>query len=263
MPSNSIMKKQNIFKFILPLFLAMASACADSNDASKYSNKEIPVTIFDGMLLGSLLAEPEELSKSDQLESSLSKDWYAGVYVMYKEDASTQQEVKNCQDYFKASQGNKQPVKEYERSAYIEFGLMCLAARDIVNARPAGKTFVVSFELNQNTPKIMPKQLAMLLSEAQYKAMLEDKNKVYWGDVNQILGLDKIAHNKVVYNLASAQQEISIVAKGDFDKDGIEDLLITARDTVLDGSYNSLRMFLMTKITSKADFVVLKEYKAI
>ena len=256
------MNKLSAVKLFFLLVVSVTTACADSDKSSK-QNVGLPVTILDGLSLGSLLAEPEELNSVDKLESSLDKDWYAGISVRLLDNAAAQEEVKNCRDYFKVLKDGKQPVKEYERSAYIEFGLMCLAASDAAKAKPSKKSYLKSFVLDINAPKVLPKVLAMQLSQTEYEKMLDDKSKVYWGDVNKIIGLEKVNDNKVIFKLDNAQQEIDYVARGDFNNDGIEDILITSRDSVADGSYTSIRMFLLTKKSSSSGFELLKEYKAI
>ncbi len=253
------------------MVLGAITACAYGDKSSVQHNDDIQVSILGGLYLGSLLTVPEELKSPGMLKASLSKDWYTEISkdwyteiaVSFPDDKNAHQLVKNCQDYFGSSKAEKQPVKEYERSAYMEFGLMCMAARDTANARPATSSYLKNLVLDGNIPGVLPKQLAMLVSETEYKKFLDDKNKVHWGDVNRIAEFERIDDYKVVYRHNGGQQEIGLFAKGDFNMDSIEDILITSRDSVTGGSYNSMRMFLMTKYALKADYVLLEEYKPI
>ena len=56
-------------------------------------------------------------------------------------------------------------------------------------------------------------------------------------------------------------QELALVAKGDFNGDGIEDMLITSRDSVEGGSYRAIRLFLLTRISASSAITVLREYE--
>jgi len=245
------------------VFLILVTACAFGDKQAGQNNTKFPVLILGGMYLGSLLDAPEKIVSKAGLQAALGKDWYAPIVVSSPDQKGDSKDIKNCINYFTAAQSGKQPVKEFERSAYMEFGLMCLAARDIANAAPATTSYMKGVILGEKTPKEFPRQLSMVVSEAEFEKMLGDKSKIHWADVNQLMSVEKINDFQVVYQNRGGRQELALVAKGDFNKDGVEDVLVTSKDSVVDGSYNAMRMFLLTKYKAGSDYVLLKEYKAI
>ncbi|NMU87725.1 ATPase, partial [Vibrio parahaemolyticus] len=55
-------------------------------------------------------------------------------------------------------------------------------------------------------------------------------------------------------------QVITVVAKGDYNADGIEDIVIEKENSVLSGSYSSSHGYVLTRMSEQASFTVLAEW---
>ncbi|VAW60882.1 hypothetical protein MNBD_GAMMA08-888 [hydrothermal vent metagenome] len=209
--------------------------------------------------MGGLLSEPENITSINSALSALNKNWYAGITVSGK-GLAADKTINNCREYFDASKQGLKPVKEFERSAYYEFAIMCVAAKSITSAVPASISFLRDFVLNKESLKKLPKAFSFKTSEAEYKKILDNKELISWHDVGFISEVKDIKPDSAVFKSEGAQQKISFIAKADFNRDGIEDLLISSKDSVIGGSYLSIRMFLITRLGLGEEFILLKAY---
>lgn len=214
--------------------------------------------IYKGLYLGRLLSEPDDITSIDNASSALGKSWYAEI-ILNGNNIVANKTVNNCRDYFNASKQKLEPVKEFERSAYYEFAIMCMAVKSVASAVPASISYLNDFVLNKDSLKKIPKALSFKTSDIEYKKILSNKNLISLHDVNLISEVINIKEDSAIFKSEGAQQEISFVAKGDFNRDGIEDLLITSKDSLIGGNYSSIRMFLITKLGMKSNFILLKE----
>ena len=62
------------------------------------------------------------------------------------------------------------------------------------------------------------------------------------------------------YDSTDGFQVITVVAKGDYNLDGIEDIVITKENSVLSGSYSSSHGYVLTRMSEQALFTVLSEW---
>jgi len=252
-------KKQTIVSFCGFIFMLLSvTACAEKGPEQNTST--IPVTVSSGMQLGSLLNEVMASFKVNDIKAMLNKDWYSAVNVKSLKQANATYSIKSCAEYFKLADKALTTVKENENSAFSEFVLMCQAAKVIVEAKQSKRTFLNDFVLDKNLPNKLPKQMALVVSSAESKKINDNSKLVNWSDVNKITKVDVINEFKAKYHQQGSAQEIELVAKGDFDGDGIEDVLVLSRDSVEGGSYNALRMFYFTKRSKEGAYAMGKEF---
>lgn len=238
---------------LLLLSIVSIPACASTDGAT------IDIKIYKEFPLGNLLNKPKIIVSIEGVKLSLNKDWYSGISVKDNNNLSDVTVVNSCRNYFGLS-GNYEPVKEFERSAYFEFAVVCLAAKDVAMAKPAAISYLNDFELNNNAPKVLPKEFSFYTSKTERAKALSSDGLVYWGDVNKIIKVVNITSESADFNNTSGKQELSFVAKADFNNDKIEDLLILSRSSVIGGSFTSTRLFLITKLSANSGFKLLNEY---
>ena len=242
--------------------LLSVTACAEKSPEQKaaQNTNSIPVTIYSGMQLGSLLNEVVASDKVDDVKVMFNKDWYSAVNVKSAKQTNETYSIKSCAEYFKLADKSLTTVKENENSAFAEFVLMCQVAKVIVEAKPSKLTFLNDLTFDKNLPDKLPKQIAMVISSTESKKINENSNLVNWSDVNKITKVDVISEFKAIYHQQGSTQEIELVAKGDFNADGIEDVLLSSRDSVEGGSYGALRMLYFTKQSNEGAYVMGKEF---
>ncbi len=257
----SLHKQKTICAILgLALVTSFLSACEQKKAEPKSQEVTIPVKVFSGMQLGSLLKEVVTINDPAEIESILTREWYSAVNVKSLKDAQTTYSINNCNDYFKNSDKNITPVRESEINAYAELVLMCQVAKDIIESTSSTDSFLDDLELDMELPNKLPKQLAMVISTAESERINSNPEMVTWSDVSKITDIDVKDQYKAIYSHLGAKQEIELIAQADFDIDGIEDVLISSRDSVENGSYSALRIFCVTKRKQDGAYEICKEY---
>ena len=143
----------------------------------------------------------------------------------------------------------------------MEIALLCQATRPIVNAEPASKSGPLKLSFDESLPARPPAAVAMVISTSERNRMLENQAIKTWTQVNQIesVSTDSAYHAK--YKHSGGTQELALVASGDFNHDGVEDFLISSRDSVENGSYSAIRMFIITSNPGDSHFELLDELR--
>ncbi len=75
-------------------------------------------------------------------------------------------------------------------------------------------------------PEKLPAPLAFQISTREMERDANDKSKRYWGDINKNLQFEAVSKDQVKFFDAGGTQNISLVGRGDFNDDGVEDILI-------------------------------------
>ena len=249
---------------LLVLLLSSTTACAEQSGADKSTPDVASVSsvqVYPGFELGNLLADPQPVSSQAEVGPLLVRSWYAAVEVSAG-GSKVRQPIDNCKQYLKVRDHHLQPVKEFERAAYQEFGLMCLAARDIIRAEPATENYLQDFKLDQSAPQQLPKQLALVIAENEQQRMMKNDRLQFWSQV-EAAKLTSSKDHHAVYAVDGAEQTLSLLASGDFNRDGINDLLLMSRDRVSGGSYSGMRMWLITRSDDQARIRIIKTYQAL
>ncbi len=223
------------------------------------ATKVYPVQWFSGFAMAELLLkEKTPVSDQQDIKALLDKHWYMPF------------ELVNLQtkEVFSADRCNQvlptitqlETDKPYEFPPFIYLTAMCAAAESIAKARPAQYSFLSSFKLDADFPLHAPKNLALVISDSEWKRVLQNKKIVSWADVETVKFVSKKDEYQAKYDLSGAYQNVSLIARGDFNHDNIEDILLYAKAHVVGGSYVSYRLFWLTKTDENSPLTLIREY---
>ncbi len=247
-------------KHIALLLISILMVACTNNEKALNAKKHYSVNMYEGFYLGRLLDVQEKIDSIKKVKELFNKNWYAEIKVSANESKFKNKNIKNCLEYFDAKSFKAEPVKENERAAYFEFGLMCQAAKSIMNAEPAKITFLSAFKFDKKLPLLLPKQFSMVTSEVENKKIMADGKFIFWGDVNKIKEVKNLSEYSGIFKTPNSMQELTLVAKADFNDDKIEDLLLISKGSVDGGSYHITQMFLITKYSKAGRYILLKEF---
>lgn len=195
----------------------------------------------------------------DELSGLLSKEWYAPVEVINtrSEEEGT---FSSCEEYFREGTPESRTLREHEMNAFVELAIMCRATKLLSSAESPRTSYISDPILNASSPDKFPSDLAFETSKTESEENRNDPTVQYWGDINKIRKVDAISPHVVDFYTTGGVQRMELVGRGDFDGDGVEDVLISSRDSVDGGSYQHLRLFVLS-VDAEGDWQVIRSYQ--
>ncbi|MGF1724095.1 hypothetical protein [Photobacterium nomapromontoriensis] len=230
-------KKKYFFAFSLLLTLQGCTFTPTNDDISK-----IPVTWSTGFTLPKLLISPVSLHSINDIPNLITANWYD--YFSVKNRNNEKFDIYSCQDYF--SHKNITPVNAFDINPFLNIIMMCEAAKYLLDAKPSQQSYLPISILDKYLPLYLPKELALQTSTNAHKRTIENINLTFWQDILPIINFEYISDSKAIYHFDNGYQEVEIVGRGDINHDNIEDLIIIVRDSLNDGSYFNLRLFILS-----------------
>lgn len=223
------------------------------------------VSWYPGYRMSQLLAKPIQPASTSDLAEINRRNWYSEAEVIFDEiNPKEKFTLSSCNDYLARSARSHlrlRTVKPSDNGPFMVIALMCRATQLMQTAKKAERSFLEVIHFDENLPKLLPKAIAMVISGSERARIDADKSIKSWNDVNPIIKVEKLGPFQARYHDDSGgRQELALVAKGDFDGDGTEDMLITSRNNVEGGSYFAIRLFLLTLVSASSAITVLREY---
>ncbi len=214
---------------------------------------------FQGFAMaGLLLKEEPPVRNQKDIQGLLDKPWYMPFELINLQTKKV----------FSADRCNQvlptitqlETDKPSEFPPFIYLTVMCAAAESIVKARPAQYSFLSSFKLDAGFPLHAPKNMALVISVSEWKRISQNTKIVSWADVETVKFVSKKDKYQAKYDLIDAYQNVSLIARGDFNHDNIEDILLYVKAHVVGGSYVSYRLFWLTKTDENSPLTLIREY---
>lgn len=255
---QSIQYKLKKSLFTATLLALVTTACANPSSLSPDTNESHQVTWLSGYTMPQFLSTPIALNKKSDLDKVLAAPWYTSVTLVGAK-TSGELSVNKCSHYLSEATLDTRTLREYENSAFLELAMMCRATELLLNAKKSEISNIPSDFLNASLPNKLPTGLAFQVSTAEAEINANDKAKRYWSDINDELQFKAISKDQAEFYQDGGTQTLAVVGKGDFNNDGMEDVLITSRDTVSGGNYFNLRLFALS-LNTKNEWSLIKQY---
>lgn len=247
-PSYNYLKAQ---LFIVILILITGCSFLSPENKSTFS------VSWTGYTMGELLSDPFIIKDRKDIQRAINAPWYAEITIL---ENSKEILLGNCKNYLSVAIDTLQTLRGNEIYPFRELAMMCRTSELLLNATPPVKSNINSNFINKHLPKKLPKEIAFQTSTVETEESMLDSTKKYWGDVNQNLKFQALSKGKAKYFDAAGSQTISIIARGDFNGDGLEDILLTSQDEVNGGSYSNLRLFALT-FDKQKEWQLIQEYR--
>jgi hypothetical protein len=169
--------------------------------------------------------------------------------------------VSNCLEYLKYSGLGFAPAADRDARLLQSWGVECHALQVLRGARPARISWLKDFRLDAGAVDFLPASLAPAVSaDDEQKARDAATRGLSWRQYQPGLTA-KPADGGLSVAADDTTTRLDIYARGDFNRDGLEDVLIRARDVFTAGSYADTRLFLVTRDSRQSKLRVLREYK--
>lgn len=256
------MKLMTNSSFAACFTLLNASACLSQQQGVHPDAPDkglLPVRLLSGFQLSNQLLNPPARTTVSSLKTLASASWESPIDVIFGH-AKERGQIGSCDQYFALRSPDVQPLAPSEFPLYRGLILMCEAAGSLALAVASRQSFLTSFKLNQTSPRELPKQFALAVSAEEKQRIFDDPAIRVWADVNDITEFVFQTANRALYRQIGAEQVVELVGRGDLDGDGVEDILVLVSDSLLGGTYRSLRLLAITRLAGDEDITLLREF---
>ena len=221
---------------------------ADGKDA-------YPVKWMDGFSLFTVIKGEKKPRSLADVRRQLGSRWDYG-FELRKAGGSVVRKVQSCSDFFGARKdGVEPPVFKQDRSAYSRIGLRCLAARIILAGKEARKSHIEKLPLDGRLAKHLP---AAVKYEVSANAPVPKKGS--WADVEKGLKVTGGDSAGPEFTSRFAKHYVWLMALGDFNGDGTQDILLRIKHAVKRGTHFLDRLYVMTRFSEKDLLKIVKQY---
>jgi len=243
------------FTLVAVLATSVLIACSNATAGNPY-----PVTWYSGFTLPEHLASPYAALKKEDIRSMLSEAWADEIEVAPSSKPDEHIVLSSCAQYLAYPAGTLEPVHPMDGAPYMARALTCQAALQIIAAQPASRSHIPSRFIVEDLPQLLPPEVAMIISTEESKRLLADKSKRSWADITPIKKATVINAEHARFEDEGGSQDIELVARGDFNGDGLEDVLFTSHNAVEGGSYAAFRLFQVTRRVPEGRYELIKAY---
>lgn len=255
-----VFRSRNAAAFLCLAILSL-SACAQEN---------IPIT-WDHQI-GVNQVHPNKLSDIDEI---LENKWKLPLKnknitqsFNVRGEGNERMVVDSCETLFEADKRRLEKTSSYrEFKIYRSWAASCYALRALSRATEANRSFVQDFSLDADHVRELPVGMASMISNSDVRNMLEIRRDN--GTLGNYIGGNPIhVHTdgsengprsaSIIYS--GVRQNIHLLSKADFNKDGVQDLLISASKSVEDGSYAARNLFVVTRMRKGGPLKIIKQF---
>lgn len=249
-------------KALQAALISLLVGCGETSGTDSY-----PVSWTLGLALAGISETSSIPVSQADLGTLLSAPWPSPIELEdYRNDGDATS-VNSCHALFRSISVNPylQPAKPFETPFYLHRANICLALKALAEAKPSRSSFSRSFKLDESAPDLLPAELAFAISRED-----EDLLSKYRGQI-----LASVFKNEKRFNMGKTEvlspysvqfsdsqggrQEMTILGYGDFNRDGIEDILLLVRNDIASASYRAFMLYQLTRPDS-GPFKLLHEY---
>ncbi|GAB7227209.1 hypothetical protein VrSk94_08900 [Vibrio rotiferianus] len=220
------------------------------------ANELIPPQYLDSERTDRFFAREVAKPSKENMQLRNSLDW--GYELELRRASGDTKLVSNCKDLANASSAGFTAAKAYEYGAFKAYLTQCQTWSEMAKLAASKRSYISKFKLDDSFPSLAPSTLAFVISnESAEKA----KTLSTWDEADRIQRTQVASPVRAEYfDATDGFQVITIVAKGDYNADGIEDIVIEKENSVLSGSYSSSHGYVLTRMSEQALFTVLAEW---
>lgn len=171
--------------------------------------------------------------------------------------------LESCRDYLEVADRRVSPFGggSFTFSLFQARALDCQAMVLALAAQPAAVSHLRTLAFDETLPDELPWQVAMIVSGAEAERIATGRPQATWREAlfEPLTEYSSCGNYCGRYGDPGQVQSVMLVARGDFDGDGIEDMLLGSSDAATGGSYRAVRMLLLTRRTPEAPVELIRE----
>lgn len=212
--------------------------------------------------VGNFTRAATEVQYSARLNVSSRQQLEQRLHAHFAEGAAHPAGVSNCGQLLDqrghASQaGSSDRQRQAERSTMAD----CLVLQELWSAKPARASYLHDLPWDARVLPLLPPQLAITVSaESERAAGAAAGFGQTWRDFDPSAAAAAGARgpDEIVVTGKGFVERLILWGRGDFNGDGLEDLLVQSFDTLTEGTYRNTRLFVLTRRTADGPLSVVR-----
>lgn len=193
-----------------------------------------------------------DVKGTNGLQAQLDRQWEDSFVVS---NGSQTTVVTSCRSLLDLPDAYEPAAPEFE--IFQGRKVRCRALALVANAMPARTSFVRGFVLDDRAPGRLPAGLAMNISPDDEQRIAEaTKLGQRWRDLEEVELASQTSREEATYADETSKQSLAILARGDLNGDGLDDLLVLSEGRLPEGSYEATRLFVVTQTAESSQLML-------
>ena len=205
----------------------------------------------------SLLNKPIALTDQKDLIKLQQAKWSSeNELVNTKSEKIT---VSNCVDLVNGVNNGYKASSYREQESVNALYLDCDTLQETIKLSDYSISYLNGVKLDKYFTTIAPADFAMIISKDDIK---KAKAATNWEAMSKIQKIEiKNEEQTIFYDSSDGMQKISLLAKGDYNDDAIEDRFLYIENNLISGSYSTVQAFVITRLEKDGPIKILKKLK--
>ncbi len=194
-----------------------------------------------------------ELESLDRVEERLRRDLWpdvgegVGLYVGIQ-PRLRKAYARNCESLIRLSEAGYSALGNINIKPQILNLAYCRTIAMLARANPASVSYLRGLKLNAGALEYLPALVDLYPScEFICYAIAANERAIPFTKFETPLVVDVVSDDEMVVWTTGWMVILSIVARGDFNADGVDDMLLLANTGATEGTYGASRLYLMTR----------------
>lgn len=237
--------KSNYKALVVSLLLIPTGQLFASETKPYFNEKNQSDAFFDKTLV---------LTSASDFQNVLTKKWDYPAEL--KHETLGKKSVASCQQLQASIAQGYNAAQLYEYALVNALSSICSMWELQGHFKPYSQYYMGAFKLDKSFASHAPAQFGLVISNDDERKMQTASN---WADFSKIKKVDMISDTQsTYYDYSGSIQRLNLMAKGDYNNDGIEDWLLLVENNVEGGSYSSTKVYVVTRISADANITLLK-----
>lgn len=197
---------------------------------------------------------------SPRLQVNSPSDLDQRLHAPFAEGAAHPAGVSNCAQLLERrgpapqKHGSDREIQE-QRSTMAD----CLVLQELRGAKPPRVSHLRELVWDEHVLPLLPPQLAITVSaESQRAAAVAANHGRTWTAVDPSITAATRTPGTLLVSGTGFREQLILWGRGDFTGDGLEDLLVESLDTLTEGTYRNIRLFVLTRKSPKGRLLLVR-----